>query len=921
MQIEAGLNPGLRADPSSPPRAVVVNDSVTQLHLLAKLLQRAGFDPQPFASAEKALASMPQGAPPALIVTDLYMPGIDGWRFCRLLRSPEYASLNHVPLLVVSATFSGEEPSRLAADLGADAFLAAPLDGSQFIQTVQALLNGEKMARSLRVLVAAGQGTCDTLVPAFQAHGYQVQAALSHREALAVLEKTSCDVAVLDYRLPRCSPGGEELLVSSPPLEDELLKDVKRLSPGCVCFMIADDPPPGLALAWMKSGAAAYLQVPFDPEYLIAQCARARRERALLHIPDLLEQRTLQLQESEERLSQVMAATNNGLWDWEIPAEKVYYSPAYFAMLGYAPGELPATMQTWVDLLHPDDRQPALDARQACLDGVIPLFNLEFRLQARDGSWIWVHGRGRVVRRDTDGTPLRMVGTHVDITDRKRAEIGALAREAISHLFQQPGTLEATCQKLTETLVSTLGFPIAAIEFYHPAEGVMTFAGTAGMPGLQEGTRIPIVQTLSGVVAASGEELLEIHASQRIEYHYAALRSLEVETFLCVPILILGEAAGTLSLADRRSRSDAAAWLSDMRTIASALGLEIQRKWAEDALRKQEHDFSTLIMNASDIIARYDTDLRLVYCNPAAERMLGVALSSLQGKTPLENAQLVQGAQYRDFVLRQVLEMGIELDAEQELPTTGGMRTYHTRITPERSPEGRIESLLTVSRDITRLKQVEVELRQSEERYRGLFEASPVSLWEEDFSAVFKYLDQLKEQGIEDVPRYLELNPQVVKECASMVQVLDVNRATLQLYGARDKAELLSNLSAVFCDDSYTFFRQELVQVLQHPDDFLYTFFATNQTLEGRRMDIQLVWSLLHRQPASKVIFIISIIDVTASKQAEARITEQLEELRRWQAIILGREERILELKSEINRLLAEAGKPPRYSSVMGDLR
>jgi len=112
------------------PTAVVVNDDVTQLRVLSGLLRKDGFETQMFETAQDALAAMDQERPPDLIVTDLYMPGIDGWRFCRLLRSSEYPLFNEVPILVVSATFAGDEASRITADLGANAFLPSPLPHS-----------------------------------------------------------------------------------------------------------------------------------------------------------------------------------------------------------------------------------------------------------------------------------------------------------------------------------------------------------------------------------------------------------------------------------------------------------------------------------------------------------------------------------------------------------------------------------------------------------------------------------------------------------------------------------------------------------------------------------------------------------------------------------------------------------------------
>ena len=128
------------------------------------------------------------------------------------------------------------------------------------------------------------------------------------------------------------------------------------------------------------------------------------------------------LRESEERFSLAMEATSDGLWDWNVAAATVYYSPGYFRMLGYEPGELPYNIDTWVDLLHPEDREAALAANEACMRNQSPAVHTEFRMRSKDGSWRWIMGRGKATRRDAEGRVIRMIGTHVDITERKHAE-------------------------------------------------------------------------------------------------------------------------------------------------------------------------------------------------------------------------------------------------------------------------------------------------------------------------------------------------------------------------------------------------------------------------------------------------------------------------------------------------------------------
>lgn len=124
---------------------------------------------------------------------------------------------------------------------------------------------------------------------------------------------------------------------------------------------------------------------------------------------------------NEERLRLAMEATSDGLWDWDLRTGDVYWSPRAYTMLGYAPNEFRVDYDAWKSLLHPEDMGRAvLDIdRQVAETGS---FQCEFRLRCKNGDWRWVIGRGMAAERGGRGQLLRMVGTHVDITERKLAE-------------------------------------------------------------------------------------------------------------------------------------------------------------------------------------------------------------------------------------------------------------------------------------------------------------------------------------------------------------------------------------------------------------------------------------------------------------------------------------------------------------------
>lgn len=139
------------------------------------------------------------------------------------------------------------------------------------------------------------------------------------------------------------------------------------------------------------------------------------------HIQELKNE-LLRIKASEERLRLAIDAVNDGVFDFDMKRNEVYFSPRYYTMLGYDPYELPASRETWKSLLHPEDREKAV----AFVDEQIrrkKSWSLEFRLRAKDGTYRWIHARGRVSEWDENGNPVRRTGIHNDVTERKEAEL------------------------------------------------------------------------------------------------------------------------------------------------------------------------------------------------------------------------------------------------------------------------------------------------------------------------------------------------------------------------------------------------------------------------------------------------------------------------------------------------------------------
>lgn len=125
---------------------------------------------------------------------------------------------------------------------------------------------------------------------------------------------------------------------------------------------------------------------------------------------------------SEERWSFALESAHQGVWDYDLATNAVYFSPTWKAMLGYGEADIPDTRQSWEDLLHPNDRVRMVDVMRRKTQGEIDDIECEFRMRHKEGGWVWILSRGRTVAWTADGKAQRIIGTHTDITSIKNYE-------------------------------------------------------------------------------------------------------------------------------------------------------------------------------------------------------------------------------------------------------------------------------------------------------------------------------------------------------------------------------------------------------------------------------------------------------------------------------------------------------------------
>jgi PAS domain S-box-containing protein len=336
--------------------------------------------------------------------------------------------------------------------------------------------------------------------------------------------------------------------------------------------------------------------------------------------------------------------------------------------------------------------------------------------------------------------------------------------------------------------------------------------------------------------------------------------------------------------------------LVSLAAISITTFLALKNQAANLVLREQ----TRLLDLTHDTIFVRDMRDTITYWNRGAEELYGWSRARALGESshallrtvfadPLEtiNAQLLRTGRW-----------------EGELVHTkrdGTTVIVDSRWSLERDQRGSPVAVLETNTDITERKRADAELRESERRYRNIFEAAGVSIWEEDFSRVKSAFDDLEARGVEDIGRYLAENPEFVRQAIAMVRIVDVNDAAVRLLGAARKDELLVSLQRVFLPETEHAFAGCLVAMAEGRTSFQSE--TALQTLQGDRLAILFTITFPH-DPARLESVLVSVMDITERNRTLETLQQVQAELAHVTRVVtLG--ELTASIAHEVNQPLA----------------
>jgi PAS domain S-box-containing protein len=225
------------------------------------------------------------------------------------------------------------------------------------------------------------------------------------------------------------------------------------------------------------------------------------------------------VKESNEQLASALRATQDGMWDWNIETNDIWYSPRWLQMFGYSTGEISANAYAWEHLLHPEDAKRVRKTIDAALRGQAE-FKIEFRLMHKDGHYLDIYTRGEPIRRIPGGPITRVVGTYFDLTERKQFE-----RE-LQKLYQNEMELR---QKLENEIWKRVNFTnILVHELKNPLTPVVTSSEIL-VRHLQEGVQLRLAKNIYNGATELDQRVDELLELARIEVGTLKLKPQSVD--------------------------------------------------------------------------------------------------------------------------------------------------------------------------------------------------------------------------------------------------------------------------------------------------------------------------------------------------------------------------------------------------------
>jgi PAS domain S-box-containing protein len=430
---------------------------------------------------------------------------------------------------------------------------------------------------------------------------------------------------------------------------------------------------------------------------------------------------------SDEQLALAIERTGVGLWDWYVQTGKTTFNERWAEIVGYTLTELqPISIDTWINLCHPDDLKQSDELLKKHFRKESQTYVCEARIRHKDGHWVWVLDLGMVIEWDSAGLPIRMTGTHLDITDRKEKEEVLQRQSASLTILNGIITAANKADNLPQLFKSILTESLHLLDF--DAGGIYLVDHSTRTANVVHSENLnkeflAEIQTVS--IDKKPYDTLFIQNEQIITENYAKFdpdlsKKSGFQSISLIPLLSKGVAIGALNLASTRKQVISDEEKQSLISISRELGSTIERMAAEEEVKKAKENLETLFNSIDEMVFVLDMQGNILAVNDAVLKRLSYTQRELTGT----NVLLLHVPERQDEALRIMQGMiagTIDSCTVPVLAKDGTRIEVETKVT--RGWWNGNEVLIGVTRDITERKRAEEVLLDSETKHRALFEA------------------------------------------------------------------------------------------------------------------------------------------------------------------------------------------------------
>lgn len=360
------------------------------------------------------------------------------------------------------------------------------------------------------------------------------------------------------------------------------------------------------------------------------------------------------LEEKIQFLELVLDSANQGYWDYHILTGETFFSSVWYTMLGYDPYEMPSNFKTFELLLHPEDRKRTLKIIEDTITDGIDGYEVDFRMITKSGEYRWILSSGKVVERDNDGKPARMVGTHTDITRTKNTEERIkhlnsilLSIRDINQLIVTEKDKDKLLSKACKILSENRGFDLVWIgEIEKDSYNVIPKAHSGSDNAFWDLINVKWDNSQHGhgptgkaIKTRKNNVVNDTNNEPRFKPWFDAIKEHGYNSAIAIPLITGEKVFGNLTLYSKRANAFDREEISLLDEVAADISLalhrmelEKERKEAEEKINKERQKLLEIIEFLPDATFVINEDKKVIAWNKALEEMTGVPKKKMLGK-------------------------------------------------------------------------------------------------------------------------------------------------------------------------------------------------------------------------------------------------------------------------------------------------